>query len=203
MDVVKFVAGSKTVALPILDILLTEQLADDYITVPGEDPDLIGVKEYLGVSTPIFDLVKMLEGKPTEQIISDLQDKLASEQVLNKAELRLARRLAEVGTNEPVAKLAARLAEAKSQLKPVLVYTTRDGVKPLIGFVVDLVADTHSVADEEVQPLADALALLPRIAPRTKALFAGLIAQPKADPAILLNPQAFAAWVADLEISTQ
>ncbi|WP_158584157.1 hypothetical protein [Salinibius halmophilus] len=203
MDVVNFVAGSKTVALPILDILLTEQLADDYVTVPGDDPDLIGVKEYLGVSTPIFDLVKMLEGKSTDVLISELLAKLSNQQVLSQSEARLARRLAGVTAKDDMEKLGERLQEAKEQLKPVLVYTTRDGNKPLIGFVVDLVADTHTVDDSHIQPLADALALLPRIAPRTKSLFAGLIGQSKSDPAILLNPQAFSKWVADLEIETQ
>lgn len=203
MDVVNFVAGSKTVSLPILDILLTEQLADDYVTVPGEDPDLIGVKDYLGVSTPIFDLVKMLEGKSTEMLITELLKKLTTDATLASSEKRLARRLAGMASTDPDAKLAERLEEAKDQLKPVLVYTTKDGVKPMIGFVVDLVADTHSVEDDAVQPLSEALALLPRIAPRTKSLFAGLVAQKGADPAILLNPQAFSVWVADLTAETQ
>lgn len=200
VDVVNFKAGSKTVALPILDILLTEQLGEHFVTVPGDDPDLIGVKDYLGVSTPIFDLVSMLEGEPTEASMDRLLAVLRQGGSLTSQQRRLARRLAEIRPAESDDLLLARLEEAREQLKPVLVYTTRDGVNPMLGFVVDLVADTLSVDDQGIQPLTDTLALLPQISARTKSLLSGLITQPDEDPAILLNPQKFSLGVEQIEM---
>ena len=65
MDLVNFQVGAKTVSLPILDILLTEQFNNDLTEVPNHNPNFIGVREFMGIPVPIFDLGLILNRQST------------------------------------------------------------------------------------------------------------------------------------------
>lgn len=56
MDLINFCVGKKTISLQILDILLTERYDDNLTDLPNDNPSFLGVKDYMGVPTPIFDL---------------------------------------------------------------------------------------------------------------------------------------------------
>lgn len=75
MDLVNFQVGAKTVALPILNILLTERYSNDLTDVPNENPSFIGIKDFMNVPIPIFDLGKILNNCSTKQLNKDLVDK--------------------------------------------------------------------------------------------------------------------------------
>lgn len=75
MDFINFKVGSKTIALKILDILLTERYENNLTELPNENKSFIGVKDYLGTPTPIFDLGIVLNNQSTHvanQALSDL-----------------------------------------------------------------------------------------------------------------------------------
>lgn len=75
MDFINFKVGSKTIALKILDILLTERYENNLTELPNENKSFIGVKDYLGTPTPIFDLGVVLNNQSTHvanQALSDL-----------------------------------------------------------------------------------------------------------------------------------
>jgi purine-binding chemotaxis protein CheW len=65
MDLVNFQVGAKTVALPILNILLTERFGNDLTELPNENPSFIGVKDFMNLPVPVFDLGKILNGSST------------------------------------------------------------------------------------------------------------------------------------------
>jgi purine-binding chemotaxis protein CheW len=65
MDLVNFQVGAKTVALPILNILLTERFGNDLTELPNENPSFIGVKDFMNLPIPVFDLGKILNGSST------------------------------------------------------------------------------------------------------------------------------------------
>ncbi|WP_440054459.1 chemotaxis protein CheW [Pseudoalteromonas sp. T1lg65] len=56
MDLINFRVGKKTISLQILDILLTERFDDDLTSLPNDNPSFLGIKDYMGKPTPIFDL---------------------------------------------------------------------------------------------------------------------------------------------------
>ena len=56
MDLVNFRVGEKYIALNILDILVTERYQKDLTTIPTDDKSFLGVKDYVGTPTPVFDL---------------------------------------------------------------------------------------------------------------------------------------------------
>ena len=75
MDFINFKVGSKTIALKILDILLTESYENNLTELPNNNKSFIGVKDYMGVPTPIFDLGIVLNNQSTyvaNQALSDL-----------------------------------------------------------------------------------------------------------------------------------
>ena len=75
MDFINFKVGSKTIALKILDILLTERYENNLTELPNDNKSFIGVKDYLGTPTPIFDLGIVLNKESTQvanQALSDL-----------------------------------------------------------------------------------------------------------------------------------
>ena len=65
MDLVNFQVGAKTVALPILNILLTERYDKDLTEIPNENPSFIGVKDFMNLPVPVFDLGKILNNAST------------------------------------------------------------------------------------------------------------------------------------------
>ncbi len=56
MEVVNFRVGNYLVAFNILDILLTEKFSNDQTSMPSEDKAFLGVKDFMGTPTPIYDL---------------------------------------------------------------------------------------------------------------------------------------------------
>ncbi|WAJ71121.1 CZB domain-containing protein [Catenovulum adriaticum] len=56
MEVVNFRVGNRLVAFNILDILLTEKFVNDQTSVPSDDQSFLGVKDFMGRPTPIYDL---------------------------------------------------------------------------------------------------------------------------------------------------
>ena len=67
MDLVNFQVGAKTVALPILNILLTERYDKDLTELPNDNPSFIGVKDFMNLPIPVFDLGKMLNKSSTSE----------------------------------------------------------------------------------------------------------------------------------------
>lgn len=78
MDLINFKVGYKTISLKILDILLTEQFNNNLTILPNENKSFLGVKDYMGVPTPVFDLGILLNGRSTEssnlQTLKQLKD---------------------------------------------------------------------------------------------------------------------------------
>jgi chemotaxis signal transduction protein len=66
MDFINFKVGSKTIALKILDILLTERYEHNLTELPNNNKSFVGVKDYLGLPTPIFDLGMVLNDQSTQ-----------------------------------------------------------------------------------------------------------------------------------------
>lgn len=67
MEVVNFRVGSRLVAFDILDILLTEKFVNDQTSVPTEDTAFLGVKDFMGIPTPIYDLGLAMNKASTSQ----------------------------------------------------------------------------------------------------------------------------------------
>lgn len=76
MDLVNFQVGSKTVALPILNILLTERFDNDLTELPNDNVSFIGIKDFMNLPVPVFDLGFMLNGGSTADSNQDLIAKL-------------------------------------------------------------------------------------------------------------------------------
>ncbi|MCJ8270401.1 MAG: chemotaxis protein CheW, partial [Psychrosphaera sp.] len=74
MDLVNFRVGEKYIALNILDILVTERYQEDLTTIPTEDKSFLGVKDYVGTPTPVFDLGLIMNNVVTQQINANLVD---------------------------------------------------------------------------------------------------------------------------------
>mgnify|MGYP000559902897 CR=1 FL=1 len=76
MDLVNFQVGAKTVALPILNILLTERYDKDLTELPNDNPSFIGVKDFMNLPVPVFDLGKILNSNSTSESNKALASKL-------------------------------------------------------------------------------------------------------------------------------
>lgn len=76
MDLVNFKVGSKLVALSILNILLTERYQSDLTSIPTDDPSFLGVKDYMGLPTPVFDLSIILNGQASDSDVNHLTTQL-------------------------------------------------------------------------------------------------------------------------------
>ncbi|OHU86095.1 MULTISPECIES: CZB domain-containing protein [Pseudoalteromonas] len=76
MDLINFRVGQKTISLKILDILLTERYEGDLTTLPNENPSFLGVKDYMGTPTPIFDLGIILNKQSSYDINNALVELL-------------------------------------------------------------------------------------------------------------------------------
>ncbi|MFT5163238.1 MAG: chemotaxis signal transduction protein [Alteromonadaceae bacterium] len=68
MDLVNFRVGEKYIALNILDILVTERYQQDLTTIPTQDLSFLGVKDYVGTPTPVFDLGLIMNNQVTEEV---------------------------------------------------------------------------------------------------------------------------------------
>jgi len=77
MDLVNFRVGEKYIALNILDILVTERYQEDLTTIPTEDKSFLGVKDYVGTPTPVFDLGLIMNNVVTEQVNKELVGRFA------------------------------------------------------------------------------------------------------------------------------
>jgi chemotaxis signal transduction protein len=77
MDLVNFRVGEKYIALNILDILVTERYQEDLTTIPTEDKSFLGVKDYVGTPTPVFDLGLIMNNVVTQQMNANLVDVFA------------------------------------------------------------------------------------------------------------------------------
>ena len=72
MDLVNFRVGEKYIALNILDILVTERYQEDLTTIPTEDRSFLGVKDYVGTPTPVFDLGLIMNNQETREANAEL-----------------------------------------------------------------------------------------------------------------------------------
>ena len=77
MDLVNFKVGEKYIALNILDILVTERYQEDLTTIPTDDKSYLGVKDYVGTPTPVFDLGLIMNNVVTEQVNKNLVQRFA------------------------------------------------------------------------------------------------------------------------------
>lgn len=66
MDLVNFKVGNKYIAFDILDILLTERFDNDLTDIPTKDDSFIGVKDFMGNPTPVFDLGIIMNNTSTQ-----------------------------------------------------------------------------------------------------------------------------------------
>ena len=78
MDLINFKVGYKTISLKILDILLTEQFNNNLTVLPNDNKSFLGVKDYMGIPTPVFDLGIILNGVSTEHSNRDALKQLKS-----------------------------------------------------------------------------------------------------------------------------
>jgi chemotaxis signal transduction protein len=260
MEVVNFRVGNRIVAFNILNILLTEKFDNGQTSVPSEDTAFLGIKDFMGVPTPIYDLGVAMNKESTQKKNTDLIDlfhqyekeqdlwltslencvvqnsvfnksksyelseygkwyaNFSSEnqdlaEVLKKIETPI-RKLYEIA--DPVLALneqqddaikiihhakqtflasVKRLFEtARDQVavtyKPVTVFTTTDGQKPSLGFVVDKVEDSLTITDEQIKQLSDLDTHVGAIDHRVKQMIVSLITT-DSENSLLLKPEAF------------
>ena len=262
MEVVNFRVGNRLVAFNILDILLTEKFNNDQTSVPTDDSAFLGVKDFMGTPTPIYDLGIAMNNASTQaenqaltnllfdreqdhenwldtlehsiktnqsftlardphkcafgkwyqtfttqnddlaevlkrfdkphQQIHALADKALHLCAQNKQEQAI--KLIQQERKVTLASLKRLFATAREQLdvtyKPVTVYTTVDGRRPALGFVVDKVEDSLSVENEQIKPLKDITQHLGDIDHRVKNMIEGLLTT-KAYSSLLLSSKPF------------
>ncbi|WP_111977855.1 CZB domain-containing protein [Algibacillus agarilyticus] len=78
MEVVNFSVGNRIVAFNILNILLTEKFDNAQTSVPSEDASFLGIKDFMGVPTPIYDLgiaMNKQSTQKTNQVLIDILHK--------------------------------------------------------------------------------------------------------------------------------
>ncbi len=266
MDFINFKVGSKTIALKILDILLTERYENNLTSLPNENDSFIGVKDYLETPTPIFDLGIMLNKQSTQvsnKQLSDLLITLENEHIawMNALEQSILTDVpfnkekdpdrCELGhwyrnfktDNEDLSGILARfeaphralhqiadkllllaqqgqrekaLAEfsehkrntftlllrlfesAREQIvldyKPIIVFTTKDGINPYLGLLVDKVEDGISVDKSEIKSLSELTNVGFKLDTQTRNMMSGLIKREDKysliiDPAAIFRPE--------------
>ncbi|MDN3487224.1 chemotaxis protein [Pseudoalteromonas sp. APC 3224] len=247
MDLINFKVGYKTISLKILDILLTEQFNNNLTVLPNDNKSFLGVKDYMGIPTPVFDLGIILNGVSTERSNLDALKQLKSWQKqliawFNKLEQELLVSQSSLKTNQyeltdfeqfytefktdndelkntmsrfdnPFKSLLNKLASAidaykqgnnkqvGTQLeiirrhelihlerlfdsaieqitldyKPIIVFTTKDGLNPHIGLLVDKVEDNIEYKKEDIKPLDKLTEVGFDIDPQTRNMMYGLI----------------------------
>jgi len=265
MELINFKVGCKTISLKILDILLTERFDNNLTTLPNNNKSFIGVKDYMDIPTPVFDLGIILNNISTEQsnahVLKQLriwQDKLLNwfntlqSNLLNSSasisnndvelqdfvlfykefntdnedlKLTMSRldepfqsllettKAAIAAHNQSDHKHASALLEkikrnsliqlerlfesAKEQItldyKPIIVFTTKDGLNPHVGLLVDKVEDNIDYKKEDIKPLDKLTEVGFDLDPQTKNMMRGLIklAQKHSvliDPSVIFKP---------------
>ncbi|WP_024590549.1 MULTISPECIES: chemotaxis protein [unclassified Pseudoalteromonas] len=265
MELINFKVGCKTISLKILDILLTERFDNNLTTLPNNNKSFIGVKDYMDIPTPVFDLGIILNNISTEQsnahVLKQLrtwQEKLLNwfntlqSNLLNSsasissndAELQdFALFYKEFNTdnedlkltmsrlNEPFQSLLETVKEAisahnqsdykqvsallekikrsnliqlerlfesaKEQItldyKPIIVFTTKDGLNPHVGLLVDKVEDNIDYKKEDIKPLDKLTEVGFDLDPQTKNMMRGLIKLSQKhsvliDPSVIFKP---------------
>lgn len=247
MDLINFKVGYKTISLKILDILLTEQFNNNLTVLPNDNKSFLGVKDYMGIPTPVFDLGIILNGVSTEHSNRDAlkqlkswqkqliawfnqleQALLSSQNSLNTSQYELTdfeQFYMEFKTdndelkstmsrfNEPFKSLLQKVEDAvkahkqnnskqvlsqleivkrheliqlerlfesaKEQItldyKPIIVFTTKDGMAPHVGLLVDKVEDNIEYRQEDIKPLDKLTEIGFDIDPQTRNMMHGLI----------------------------
>ena len=259
MELINFKVGCKTISLKILDILLTERFDNNLTTLPNNNKSFIGVKDYMDIPTPVFDLGIILNNISTEQSNKHILKQLRSWQdkqskwfntletnllnqseklVINETELQdFIVFFQEFNTDNPDLKLTMsrfnepfellleqarqavtahrqgehkqvsyllskikrsslaqleRLFEsAQEQItldyKPIIVFTTKDGINPHVGLLVDKVEDSLDYKKEDIKPLDKLTDIGFDIDPQTKGMMRGLIKMAK-NHSVLIDP---------------
>ena len=247
MDLINFKVGYKTISLKILDILLTEQFNNNLTVLPNDNKSFLGVKDYMGIPTPVFDLGIILNGVSTERSNLDALKQLKSWQKqliawFNKLEQELLVSQSSLKANqyeltdfeqfytefktdndelkntmsrfdEPFKSLLHKLTSAISaykqgnskqvstqleiirrhelihlerlfdsaieqitlDYKPIIVFTTKDGMTPHVGLLVDKVEDNIEYKKEDIKPLDKLTEVGFDIDPQTRNMMYGLI----------------------------
>ncbi|MEM5545672.1 chemotaxis protein [Pseudoalteromonas fuliginea] len=265
MELINFKVGCKTISLKILDILLTERFDNNLTTLPNNNKSFIGVKDYMDIPTPVFDLGIILNNTSTEQSnahvlkqlrawqekllnwFNTLQNNLLNSSVSissNGAELQdFVLFYKEFSTdNEDLKLTMSRLDEpfqslletvkeaiaaqnqnnhkqvsalldkikrnsliqlerlfesAKEQItldyKPIIVFTTKDGLNPHVGLLVDKVEDNIDYKKEDIRPLDKLTEVGFDLDPQTKNMMRGLIKLSQKhsvliDPSVIFKP---------------
>lgn len=265
MELINFKVGCKTISLKILDILLTERFDNNLTTLPNNNKSFIGVKDYMDIPTPVFDLGIILNNISTEQSnahvlkqlrtwqekllnwFNTLQSNLLNSSVSissNDAELQdfvlfykefntdnEDLKLTMSRLNEPFQLLLETVKEAisahnqsdykqvsallekikrsnliqlerlfesaKEQItldyKPIIVFTTKDGLNPHVGLLVDKVEDNIDYKKEDIKPLDKLTEVGFDLDPQTKNMMRGLIKLSQKhsvliDPSVIFKP---------------
>ena len=261
MDFINFKVGKNTVALNILDILLTEQYEDDLTALPNEKKGFLGIKEVMTKNVAVFDLGKILNqvsikesneklihwlkeaeqelvewfyaleqsleegvpfikskdpqysifGRGSENHLTENEDLVEKIKTLERGHLHLyqmaktllgllkmdkkqeAQSLFLKEKRSNYAKLLRLFVSLRDDLaldyKPIIVFTTLDGVHPNIGFLVDKVEDSVLVKEEDVQSLGEIIKMGFELDEQTKNLMSGLIKHNNKH-CLILNPGA-------------
>lgn len=261
MELINFRVGQKTISLKILDILLTERFDDNLTSLPNDNKSFIGVKDYMEIPTPIFDLGIILNKRSTQEAnqsllevfnewqckqqnwFVSLENNINHQTVLDQSsdiqQSSFAKwyqsfktenedlqaiierfktphehlyqcaseliKLTKSGQNEAAQKklntlrngsftqLIRLFESAKEQLsldyKPIIIFTTKDGISPHIGLLVDKVEDSVNYKKEDVKPLDKLTDVGFEIDSQTKNMMRGLI---KLDQkhSVLIDPSA-------------
>ena len=265
MELINFKVGCKTISLKILDILLTERFDNNLTTLPNNNKSFIGVKDYMDIPTPVFDLGIILNNISTEQSNKHILKQLRSWQdkqtswfntlernlltqsetlTINETELQdfiifyqefntdnPDLKLTMSRFNEPfellltqakqtvtahkqgehkqvnnllskiksssIAQLERLYESAKEQItldyKPIIVFTTKDGINPHVGLLVDKVEDSLDYKKEDIKPLDKLTDIGFDIDPQTKGMMRGLIKMAEnhsvlIDPSVIFEP---------------
>jgi chemotaxis signal transduction protein len=96
-----------------------------------------------------------------------------------------------------IAQLERLFESAKEQItldyKPIIVFTTKDGINPHVGLLVDKVEDSLDYKKEDIKPLDKLTDIGFDIDPQTKGMMRGLIKMAKnhsvlIDPSVIFKP---------------
>ncbi|WP_165726848.1 chemotaxis protein [Pseudoalteromonas sp. SA25] len=265
MELINFKVGCKTISLKILDILLTERFDNNLTTLPNNNKSFIGVKDYMDIPTPVFDLGIILNNISTEQSNAHVLKQLRTwqEKLLNwfnTLQSNLLNSSASISSNdaelqdfvlfykefntdnedlkltmsrlnEPFQSLLETVKEAisahnqsdykqvsalleiikrsnliqlerlfesaKEQItldyKPIIVFTTKDGLNPHVGLLVDKVEDNIDYKKEDIKPLDKLTEVGFDLDPQTKNMMRGLIKLSQKhsvliDPSVIFKP---------------